>query len=562
MEAQRKENSVMPKQILSGKEARQALLSGVNIVADAVKQTLGPRGKNVLLDRPGQPLATRDGVTVAKEVSFLPDPFENMGAQYVREVADAAVVEAGDGTTTATVILQAIVREGLKLVDAGAEPLLLADGIELAAKSCIEFINKMAIPATPELVKQAAIISTHGDVELGSLIAEATCKIGPTGVLELQDSRDFNTTVEHLEGFYFERGWHPYQGFVNDRTGQKCVLKTPLILISERTIVGSGFSQDGRAIAGDGIGAVAMIAAKERRPLVIVAEDLIGDALQFLMANKGKGTLDFCFVRLPGFGEQQAAAVEDLRIAVGARRVHSKTSTRTDDQLSSFTIDDLGFCEQASISRVRTVLIGGGANEMLKSKRIAQLSEQMAQSDNPLEKEQLNHRIARLFGGVAVLRVGAHSEPAMIEKKARAEDAIHACRGALENGIVPGGGVALLRAAEMGYEHDTDKGKGVGLLLHAIKEPALQIIRNGAYADVDGHVAAICRRSQNNYGFNSANGAFGDMLSMGIVDPCKVVTTALQKAASIGALLLTSEVLCCDIPEPKPQVQMPPHMRM
>jgi chaperonin GroEL len=376
----------MPKQTLHGNAAREALQRGLDQVVDAVKTTLGPRGRNVLLDRPGQPLATRDGVTVAKETANLPDPFENMGAQYAREAADATVVDAGDGTTTCCVILQAIFREGLKLVNAGAEPLLLADGIEAAAKACAETIKKLAIKATPELVRQAAIISTHGDVELGTLIAEATCKVGATGVLELQESRDEKTTIEHVEGFYFERGFGQIQYFANDATGQKCVLKNPLILISERQIVGSGVAPNGQPIQGDGIYAVAQIAAKERRPLLIIAEDLVGDALSFLVANKSKGTIDFAFVRLPGFGDQRLAGIEDLRIAIGAKRVHTQTSTRMDDQLSSFKMEDLGFCEQAVISRTRTVLINGGANNVLLDKRVKQLIDQSQEATNPLRR--------------------------------------------------------------------------------------------------------------------------------------------------------------------------------
>lgn len=545
----------MSKQQLSGKEARAALLKGVSAVADPVKITLGPRGRNVLLDRPGQPLATRDGVTVAKECAFLPDPFENMGALYAREVADAAVLEAGDGTTTATVILQAIVREGLKLVDGGAEPLLLADGIEAAAAACAKTIKELAIPATPELVRQCAIISTHGDVELGTMIAEATCRVGANGVLELQESRDEKTTIEHLEGYYFERGWRPLQIFARD--GQKCILKNPLILISERTIVGSGMKPlAGGGIGlldGDGIGKILNLAVQARRPLLIIAEELAGDALQAFAANVMGGQMAGCFVKLPGFGDQRDAAVEDLRIAVGARRVHSKTSTRLDDQLSSFTLEDLGSCEQAVISGTRTVLIKGEANENYLNKRVKQLIDQSQETANPLEKEQLDHRIARLTGGVAVLRVGGESEPSMLEKKARAEDAIHACRGALQEGVVPGGGVALLRASA----RNPQTSEGGQVLLKAIWEPAAQIVRNAGASDPDEIIRGVCKSTSLSMGFDSANLCYGDMYLRGIVDPAKVVLTALRKAASVGALLLTTEVLVCDIPENRPQPVMP-----
>jgi chaperonin GroEL len=551
----------VPKQTLNSDDARAALLRGVDAVANPVKVTLGPRGRNVLIDRPGQPLATRDGVTVAKETANLSDPFENMGAQYAKEVADAAVVEAGDGTTTATVILQAIVREGLRLVDEGAEPLLLADGIEAAAKACAETIEAMAVPATLELVKQAAIISTHGDVDLGTMIAEATWKVGASGVLELQESRDETTTLEHLEGYYFERGWRPNQFFAGDR-GQRCVLKKPLILLSERVIVGSGIS-GGQMMQGDGIGPLLQEVVKARRPLLIFAEDLTGDAMSVFAANVMGGQVSGggCFVKLPGMGDQRQAALEDLRVAVGARRVHTQTSTQLKDQLSSFTIEDLGWCEQAVISPDRTVLIGGGANEQVLNRRVKQLIEQGTDASNPYVKDQLDHRIARLTGGVAVLRVGAQSEPAMIEKKARAEDAIHACRGALQQGLVPGGGVALVRAAVMNHhlgQNNSAIGErtaatidGVRILLDAINEPCRQILLNAAHPAPDKVIDQIITAGKS-YGYNAALGTFGDLFDMGVVDPTKVVLTALRKAASVGALLLTAEVLVTDTQDPKP----------
>ena len=546
----------MPKQTLSADAARSALLAGVNAVADPVKITLGPRGRNVLLDRPNQPLATRDGVTVAKEVSNLPDPFENMGAAYAREVADATVVESGDGTTTATVILQAIVCGGFKLVSAGAEPLLLADGIESAAKACAEHIKKLAIKATPDLVRQAAIISTHGDVELGTLIAEATCKVGATGALELLESRDEKTSVEHLEGFYFKRGWAPHQFFTNDPTGRKCVLNKPYILISERMIVGANPKLD-----GDHLCKIAQQVAEKRRPFLIIAEDLQGDAMNFFAANiQHGGLVGGCFVKLPGMGDQKLASIEDLRVAVGASRIHSQTSTRIDDQLSSFVIDDLGWCEQAIVSAGQTVLVGGGANEMVKAKRVKQLMDQARDAENPYEKATLDARIARLTSGVMMLRVGGESEPAMLEKKARAEDAIHACRGAIEEGVVPGGGVALLRAAMANRairlvianggkmpNDPPDFCKGRDLLLDAITEPARQIIRNTGHQRADEIVDKILHQ-QGDWGYDAAEGRLRNLYEAGIVDPAKVVLVALRKAASIGALLLTTEVLVTDIP--------------
>jgi chaperonin GroEL len=571
----------MSKQTLSANEARAALLRGVDAVANPVKVTLGPRGRNVMLDRPGQPLATRDGVTVAKEVSWLPDPFENMGAAYAREVADAAVTEAGDGTTTASVLLQAIVTGGMKLVDAGCEPLLLADGINAAAAACVASIQQVAIPATPELVEQVAIISTHGDVELGKLIAETTLKVGENGVVELAESRNHETTVEMLEGYYFERGTsEPI--FLNDATGKRCVLQDPLILISERVIVGGS-----PGVHGDHIFNILQEAVKARRPLLVIAEDLQGDALQMFALQVAKGTLPGgAFVKLPGFGESRTAAINDLKIAVGAERIHSITSTRVDDQLSSFKLEDLGSCKQAIVSTTRTVLVEGAGKALRVQDRIGQLIHQSQEATNPFEKQMLDTRIARLTGGVAVLRVGAHSEPAMIEKKARAEDAIHACRAAVKEGVVVGGGTALLRAAKAnGYlglapfesggvavkwdRADLRTGvgapylvddvrKGGEVLLKAMREPALQISRNAGHTNAE-EIVKNSEGALGGWGYDAAMGRHADLFGAGVVDPAKVVMVALSKAASIGALLLTTEVLISDIPE-KREVPINPAM--
>ncbi len=527
-----------------------------------VKATLGPRGRHVIIDENGLPKSTRDGVTVAKYVAQLADPFENLSAQLAKEVADAAVVQAGDGTTTATVLLQAIVHAGMEAIDNGAEPLALADGIKAAAAACVTEIKKLSVEATPEMVRQAAIISTHGNVDLGTMIAEATCKVGANGVLELQESRDDTTTIEHLEGFYFERGWRPYQFYARfDKSGQKCVLKDPYILISERLIVGANPNLD-----GDHINRIMQKVVEKRRPFLLIAEDLQGDALHFFNSNLMQGNFEGCFVRLPGFGEQRSASIEDLRVAVGAGRIHSQTSTRQADRLSDFTLGDLGQCEQAVISATRTVLINGAADTKQKTHRLKQLIDQSQEAGNPLEKEQLNHRIARLAGGVAVLRVGAHSEPAMLEKKALAEDAIHACRGALEEGLVPGGGVALLRAGLEANDDgplsllgnvSPDLVHGYDILLKAIREPAIEIIKNTGHGNPSDVVDALEGNEQVSYGYNAATGKAGCLYSMGIVDPTKVVITALTKAASIAALLLTTEVLATETPSKLDSIAMP-----
>lgn len=583
----------MPKQTRFGKEARELLCAGVDAVVNPVKVTLGPKGRNVMLDRPGQPLATRDGVTVAKEVSFLPDPFENMGAAYAREVADAAVTEAGDGTTTASVLLQALVTGGVKLVDSGAEPLQLADGIHRAATAVGESIKRQAREATPELLEQVAIISTHGDVELGKLIAETTLKTGKHGVVELAESRDHNTTVEHLEGFYFERGTTS-PVFFNDPAAHRCILEKPYILISERVIVGAGVPQNQNApgLEGDHLYNLLKACVMARRPLLIIAEDLTGDALNLFVTQVATGTLPGgCFVKLPGLGETRMSAVQDLKVAVGAGRIHTMTSTRRDDQLSSFKLEDLGNCDRAIISATRTVLVGGDAHPGLKNDRLKQLITQSQEAANPFEKEQLDHRIARLTGGVAVLRVGAHSEPEMIEKKARAEDAIHACRGALQEGVVPGGGVALLRAGQehgyLGYIFDiggkagpyepdgepyatgtgapplTDERRGAQLLLDAVKEPALHIARNaGKSKDSAEEIVQAIREHSGSWGYDAQRDQHRDLYAAGVVDPAKVTMVALSKAASVAVMLLTTEVLISDIPEKKDGAANPAMFRM
>jgi chaperonin GroEL len=556
----------MSKQTLSGNKARAALLAGVEAVANPVKVTLGPRGRNVLLDRGQYCYATRDGVTVAKECASLPDKFENMGAQYAREVADADVSTAGDGTTTATVLFQAIVREGFKLIDAGAEPLAVAQGLEAATDACAAAIEKMIIKSTPELVRQAGIISAHGDVELGTIIADATIKVGVNGAVQLRESRDNETTVEHTDGYSFDRGWRTNHN-VGDLGGRKVSLKNPLVLISERAIVGSGFNPNGQLMEGDGIGSLLVAVAKERRPLLVVAEEVVGDALSVLLLNCNNGQIagGACVVKLPGIGEQRAAEIEDLRIACGAPRIHRQNSDRKDDQLSSFRAEDLGWCDEAIISADKTVLINGGGLQATINSRVKTLITQSQEAENPWIKAMLDARIARLTGGVAVLRVGAHSEPVLNERKARAEDAIHTCRWALSDGIVPGGGVALLNAFGLRMEapDESDWCKGWNLLMNAITEPARQIIRNTGHKRADEIVDKILKtEGPSDYGYDAAQGRLCNLYEYGIIDSAKAVLTALRKASSVGALLLTSECLVTDIPEPpQPAPMMPPAFR-
>jgi chaperonin GroEL len=538
----------MSKMKLSAGEAREALLAGVNFVADAVKVTLGPRGRNVLLDRPGQPLATRDGVTVAKEIAAMENPFENLGAQYTREVADAAVTEAGDGTTTATVLLQAIVKSGMKLITAGADPLLLGQGIAKAAEVVTWAVKAQAIEATPKLIENVATISTHGDLALGRLVAEASEKVGENGVIELAESKDSQTTIEHVTGFYFNRGFEQNPIFINDQGGQRCVLDNPYILLSEHLLVGANTKLDGNHLPK-----IAQEVANQRRPLLIISEDLAGDALNFFCVNVAQGNLAGCAVKSPGLAEQRRLALHDLQIAVGAGRIHTKESTSPNDQLSSFKLEDLGQCKQAIITANRTVLIeGAGIPGKIKS-RINELRRHAEEAPNPFVKEQIKHRIARLEGGVAVIRVGGESEPAMIEKKARVEDAVHAARAAREQGVVAGGGVALLRAsADVSLEGlSEDERLGVRILLEACQAPTRQIAANAGKGDGTGVVEKTLD-GQSTWGYNAATGVYEDLIAAGVVDPLKVVLVALEKAASIGALLLTTDTLVVNRPAPPP----------
>jgi chaperonin GroEL len=587
----------MAKQTIFGKAAREALVRGVDAVVNPVKVTLGPRGLNVMMARPGQPVTTRDGVTVAKEVSDLPDPYENMGALMAREVADAAVTEAGDGTTTASVLLQAIVRGGMKAIEAGAEPLALADGIGAAAAHIVEALKAQAIPATPELVRKVAIISTHGDVELGTQIAEMTQRVGLSGVVELAESQDAETHAEYVEGYYFERGWFPNSVFAFAAgPQQKVVLDNPVILVSERVLVASGMEAVRQGAQGDYIARIVEACAQHGRHLLIIADDLTGDAFNLITANLHGGILrGACFVKLPGFGPARAEAVRDLQIAIGAKRIHSQASQGANDQLSSFTLADLGTCKQAIISPTRTVLVGGGGEEEKVHKRVQYLQGLAKDSTNLFDKQTLELRIARLAGGVAVLKVGAHSEPALIEKKARAEDAIHACRGAMEQGVVTGGGTALLRA---GAQHEgwgwpiniggkggqggtyqkhyngypkgvgdpldkqmVDYHKGYQILLDAVQEPATHIVRNAGIEPET--VAEIVKSTLTSgsphkyFGYDAAKGEHCDLMERGVVDPVKVVITAVSKAASVGALMLTTDTLISDIPEGTAQLATP-----
>ena len=545
----------MPKQILTRAEARNAIMRGVDQVADVVKVTLGPRGRNVMIDRPGQPLHTRDGVTVAKEVASLADPFEQMGAMHVREVADAAVQEAGDGTTTATVLLQAIAKEGIKLVQAGANPLALASGIDIAADAIAVALRGLAIEATAERLIQVATVSTHGDIALGRLVGEALAKVGTTGKITLAEAYGTaETTLEHVDGFHFERGWWPNTVFVNDQQGQKVRLENPLILVSER-ILTSGVPN----IKGHSIHPLMAKATQAQRPLLIIAENVTGDAMNLIAVNQARGVNKFCVVRLPAVGEQKKLAIRDLAIAVGARRVHTSDSTAEHDLLTSFELEDLGQCDFAEIGPRSTLLLRGGGAPSLVKERVRELLRQQADATNPLEKETIGFRIARLAGGVAVIRVGAATEPAMIELKARIEDAVHASEGARESGIVPGGGLALMRAAAfvardkafcelMINNREDDFVAGVRLLLKAVHEPMRQIAVNAAQGDGSA-VVTKCLDLAGNWGYNAATGCYEDLALAGVVDPLKVVLTALQKAASLGGLLLTTEALVTDLPE-------------
>ena len=525
----------MAKQLLFSEEARRAIQKGVDQLADAVKVTLGPKGRNVVIEKKfGSPTITKDGVTVAKEIE-LEEPYENMGAQMVKEVASKTSDNAGDGTTTATVLAQAIFREGLKNVTAGANPMALKRGIDKAVEAIVEELTKFAkaIGKDKKEIAQVATIAANSDETIGSQIAEAMEKVGKDGVITVEESKTMATTLDVVEGMQFDQGYlSPY--FVTDAERMEAVLEDPFILINEKKI---SSMKD--------LLPVLEAVAKSGKPLVIIAEEVEGEALATLVVNKIRGTLNVCAVKAPGYGDRRKAMLEDIAILTGGKAVTEDLGIK----LENVTIKDLGRAKRVTVDKDNTTIIEGAGKSADINGRIGQIKKQVEASDSDYDKEKLQERLAKLAGGVAVINVGAATETEMKEKKARVEDALHATRAAVEEGIVPGGGVALLRASSAldKLKLTGDEKIGAQIIRRAIEEPLRQIAANAG--DEGSVVVRQVIESKGNVGYNAATGKFEDLVLAGIIDPKKVTRTALQNAASVAALLLTTEALITDLPE-------------
>ena len=526
------------KQIVYSENSRQAILRGVNQLADAVKVTLGPKGRNVVLEKKfGGPTITKDGVTVAKEVE-LKDPLENMGAQMVREVASKTSDVAGDGTTTATVLAQSIFREGVKAVAAGANPMALKRGIEIAVEAVVEEVKKyIPSPSPASMIAQVGTISANGDATIGNTIAEAMKKVGKDGVITVEESRTMATELQTVEGMQFDRGYlSPY--FISDPERMECVLEDPYILIHEKKI----------SNMKDLLPLLEQI-ARAGKPLLVIAEETEGEALATLVVNKLRGTLNACAVKAPGFGDRRKAMLEDIAVLTGGQALFEETGIK----LEGVQLKDLGRAKRITVDKDNTTIIDGAGKQKEIEGRIKQLRAQIEETTSDYDREKLQERLAKLAGGVAVIKVGAATETEMKEKKARVEDALHATRAAVEEGIVPGGGVALLRAASVlaNLKPDGDEKIGVDIVRRACEEPVRQIVGNGGW---EGAIVIEKIRSgkDHNHGFNAATGAYEDLVKAGVIDPTKVTRSALQNAASISALMLTTEAMICEIPEKKP----------
>jgi chaperonin GroEL len=527
----------MAKQVTHGEESRQAILRGVNQLADAVKVTLGPKGRNVVIEKKfGSPTITKDGVTVAKEIE-LRDALENAGAQMVREVASKTSDVAGDGTTTATVLAQAIFREGARLVAAGHNPMALKRGIDRAVEAAVAKIKDLAKPVKGDAIAQVGTISANGDKQVGEIIAEAMKKVGKDGVITVEESKSLETTLEVVEGMQFDRGYlSPY--FVTDAERMEASLENALILINEKKI----------SAMKDLLPLLEQV-ARQGKPLVIIAEDVDGEALATLVVNKLRGTLNVCAVKAPGFGDRRKAMLEDIAILTGGQVISEDLGIK----LENIKIEDLGKAKRITIDKDNTTIVeGAGKGEKIKA-RVEQIRAQIENTTSDYDREKLQERLAKLVGGVAVIKVGAATETALKEKKARVEDAMHATRAAVEEGIVPGGGVALLRAqkalenVEVGEEEERF---GVTIVRRALEEPLRQIAAN---AGKEGAVVVnrVTNEKSDSYGYNAATDEYEDLVKAGVIDPAKVTRTALQNAASIAGLMLTTEALITELPEEK-----------
>ena len=508
----------------------------MNQLADCVKVTLGPKGRNVVLEKKfGGPTITKDGVTVAKEVE-LKDPLENMGAQMVREVASKTSDVAGDGTTTATILAQCIFREGVKSVAAGANPMALKRGIEKAVELVVEEVKKFSKPVTGEMIAQVGTISANGDATIGKTIADAMQKVGKDGVITVEESRTMTTELQTVDGMQFDRGYlSPY--FISDPDRMECVLEDPYILIHEKKI----------SNMKDLLPVLEQI-ARSGKPLLVIAEEVEGEALATLVVNKLRGTLNACAVKAPGFGDRRKAMLEDIGILTGGKAIFEETGIK----LEGVRLEDLGKAKRVTVDKDNTTIIDGGGTQKTIEARIKQLRTQVDDTTSDYDREKLQERLAKLAGGVAVIKVGAATETEMKEKKARVEDALHATRAAVEEGIVPGGGVALLRAAaaldNVKFEHDEKI--GADIIRRACEEPVRQIVGNAGYEGAI-IIEKIRANKDSNFGFNAQTAVYEDLVKSGVIDPTKVTRSALQNASSIAALMLTTEAMIAEIPEKK-----------
>jgi len=522
------------KQVIHGEDSRAAVRRGVNILANAVKITLGPKGRNVILDKKfGAPTITKDGVTVAKEIE-LKDPMENMGAQLVREVASKTSDVAGDGTTTATVLAQCIFVEGLKNVTAGANPMALKRGIERAVEAVVEEIKKLSKPVAGEAIEQVATISANNDKTIGKIIAEAMKKVGKDGVITVEESRTMETTLEVVEGMQFDRGYlSPY--FITDPERMECKLEDVYILIHEKKI----------SSMKDLLPLLEQI-ARSGKPLVIIAEDVEGEALATLVVNKLRGTLQCCAVKAPGFGDRRKAMLEDIATLTGGKMIAEEVGIK----LENIKLEDLGRAKKVSVDKDNTTIVEGAGKHADIEGRVKQIRTQVEETTSDYDREKLQERLAKLVGGVAVIKVGAATETELKEKKARVEDAMHATRAAVEEGIVPGGGVALVRSitALDKLKVEGDEKIGVNIVRRSLEEPLRQIALN---AGSEGAIVAeqVKSNKEANFGFDAETGQFGDLVKAGVIDPAKVTRLALQNAASIASLMLTTEALVAEFPE-------------
>jgi len=531
------------KDVRFGDDVRQKMVKGVNILANAVKVTMGPKGKNVVLERSfGAPTITKDGVSVAKEIE-LQDRFENMGAQMVKEVASKTSDSAGDGTTTATVLAQAIIREGMKSVAAGMNPMDLKRGIDKAVESAVAELHKLSKPCnTSKEIAQVGSISANSDASIGQIIADAMDKVGKEGVITVEDGSGLTNELDVVEGMQFDRGYlSPY--FINNQDRQIALLEDPFILLHDKKI----------SSIKDLLPVLEQV-AKASKPLLIIAEDIEGEALATLVVNNIRGIIKAVAVKAPGFGDRRKAMLEDIAILTGGTVISDEVGLT----LENVKIEDLGQAKKIEVGKENTIVIdGAGSKENIKT-RIGQIKTQIEESSSDYDKEKLQERVAKLAGGVAVIKVGATTEIEMKEKKARVEDALHSTRAAVEEGIVPGGGVALIRAKDAIARtkgENADQEAGIQIVLRAVEDPLRQIVSN---AGIESSVVVNkVAEGKGNYGFNAANETYGDMVEMGVLDPTKVTRSALQNAASIAGLMLTTECMIADLPKDESAPAMP-----